>query len=88
MAFAATGLKMIAQGGAADAKVQRIYAYTTGDADSAVVADGYFDGILDNGLQVGDIIIASCNVDGTPTFRYYGVQVGGADVTVINCIIA
>ncbi len=65
--------------------VVKTYRMATDDTAGAVMAGGYFDGIFENGLNPGDVIIASCNLSGvTPSFRILGVTVGGADVTVVD----
>ncbi len=91
MALDLEGLKLFSIGGALGAgpgNVNNIYHYVTNDADTVVETDGYFDGILDNGLILGDIIFASLDLDGTPEFKAYVVAVGGADVTITPFLIA
>jgi hypothetical protein len=91
MAYDAEGLVSVSVGGAvgtAPGNRKNIYHYATNDADTVVETDGYFDGILGDGLNVGDIIIASLDVDGTPEIKMYIVTVGGADVTVAAMPIA
>lgn len=58
------------------------YAYFTNDTASAVETNGYFDGVLNDGLKANDIIAAYMDIDGTPVAKEYLVTVGGADVTV------
>lgn len=62
--------------------VVNTYRYATNDTATVVETDGHFDGILENGLNVGDFIFASMDLDGTPAGKTYMVTVGGADVTV------
>lgn len=91
MAFAQSGLKLTCLGGAigtGEGSVKNIYHYATNDADTVVEANGYFDGVTGDPLNVGDIIIASLDVDGTPEVKIYIVSVGGADVTVTAMLIA
>lgn len=59
------------------------YSYTTNDTAATVVADGYFDGALNNGLRAGDIIFANLDMDGTPDFKIYRITAGGADVAIV-----
>lgn len=83
MAFDHDSLRCIADGGVApNGNQAHIYHYMTTDADTDVEADGYFDGVLNDGLAVGDVILASIDVDGTPELKSYIVTVGGANVTV------
>lgn len=60
------------------------FSYTSNDNATAVQANGYFDGALDDGLKPGDHIFASLNMGGTPSGRHYIVTVGGADVTIVD----
>lgn len=69
--------------GDAPGNINQVYWYRTNDADTVVEADGYFDGVLNDGLNVGDLIFAECDVDGTEELKLYRVTVGGADVTVV-----
>lgn len=85
MAFAQTGLKAIATGGAVDTgsgSVKTIYSYVTNDTAELVEADGYFDGIANDPLVAGDVIMAVVDADGSPGHRMYVVTVGGGDVTI------
>lgn len=62
--------------------VQKHWSLKTNDTATAVQADGYFDGC---GVDAGDLIYATVNMGGaTPSFRLYGVTVGGGDVTVVT----
>lgn len=69
--------------GTAPGNVNQIYWYRTNDADTVVEANGYFDGVLNDGLNVGDLIFAEIDVDGIEELKLYRVTVGGADVTVV-----
>ena len=60
----------------------KIYSYATNDDKTAVEANAYFDGALDNGLNVGDLIRAIMDFDGTLLFKDYIVTAGGADVAI------
>jgi hypothetical protein len=62
--------------------VKRFYTYVTNDLQSAVEANAYFDGALDNGLNAGDVIFAIMDDDGTPLFKAYFITAGGADVAI------
>lgn len=82
MAFNADGLRCFSDGGIANGVQNHLYHYATTDADTAIEADGYFDGVLDDGLAVGDFILASVDVDGAAEGKLYYVTAGGADVAV------
>ncbi len=91
MAYIEAGLVKIAFGGALSTgggSVRSLYHYITNDADTVVETDGYFDGITNDPLLVGDIIFASLDIDGTAEFKAYIVSVGGSDVTVVPFLIA
>ena len=64
--------------------VNNQYFMSTNDTAAAIETDGYFDGAFDNGLNKGDVIIASVDIDGTIDLKMYQVTVGGADVTVAS----
>lgn len=81
MAFDKKGFQRAAIGGAIGAAaggIRSIYHYATGDAAAAVEAAGYFNGIPDAPLKVGDIIVAALGIGGTPQSKVYGVTTGGA----------
>ena len=81
MAFLASGLQQFNAGGAVGSgagSVKKLWHYATADADTAVEADGYFDGTA---LNVGDIVIASLGVGGTEEVKIYIVSVGTGDPT-------
>lgn len=61
---------------------KRVYALVTNDTKTVVEANGYFDGILSNGLNAGDVILGLLDDDGTPLLKLYLVTAGGADVAV------
>jgi hypothetical protein len=85
MAFIQSGLKAIAIGGAVSTgagSVCTIYSYVTNDTAELVEANGYFDGIDNDPLVVGDVIMAVVDEDGSPGHRMYVVTVGGGDVTI------
>jgi hypothetical protein len=90
MAYNAQGLKLMVDGGSIagsgypnPASCKSIYSYVTNDDAETVEADGYFDGIANDPLVAGDIILAALDIDGSPTARTYVVSVGGGDVTVV-----
>jgi len=62
--------------------VQMIYSYRTNDTTGDVETDGYFDGVLNDGLKLGDVIFVVSDEDGTPAFNAYVVTSGGADVAI------
>lgn len=77
------GLRLVHNGGVSAGGARlRIWSYITDDADTVVEGDGYFDGVEDNGLVAGDIIMAVVSAGGTKELKNYIVRVGGADVTV------
>lgn len=59
-----------------------LYFLSTNDTAAAVETDGYFDGVLDDGLAEGDVIISALDLDGTSLLKIYFVTAGGADVAV------
>lgn len=59
------------------------YGYITNDAIETILADGYFDGALANGLAAHDNIRVFADNDGNPEIYDLMVTVGGADVTVV-----
>lgn len=67
---------------AAVAGSRRKFYLVTNDDAATVEADGYLDGVFNNGLQKGDIIEASLDNDGTATGKLYIVTAGGADVAI------
>lgn len=93
MAFAASGLKKIMDGGAlgtGPGNVASIYHYITNDADTVVEANAYFD---TTDMKKGDLVFASIDIDGTPEMKGYIVSVGTGDkssndVTVVPFLIA
>lgn len=90
MAYLTAGLKMLNPGGAIGAgegSSKDIYHYATNDIDTVVQTDGYFDDIDGDPLVVGDLILASLDVDGTPEVKIYIVTVGGSDVTIVPMAI-
>jgi hypothetical protein len=88
MAFAASGLKMMAVGGAVstgDGSAKNIWHYATNDADTVVETNAYFDGA---GPGPGDLIWASLDLDGTAEVKAYVVTGTKADVGLTAMLIA
>lgn len=89
MAYNKDGFQRMAIGGAIAAtfpdagSVKSLYSYVTNDTLGQMLADGYFDGIEGDPLQVGDLILAAYDADGTPGSALLIVTVGGGDVTVV-----
>lgn len=87
MAYEFDALTAIAEGSRAAAGGQRntIFHYSTNDTHAVVIGANYFDPAAAF-LQVGDIIMASCDLDGTPTLRQYMVSAisGAGAVTIIQ----
>ncbi len=82
MAFDAEGLIQFNSGGAIAGAggtltaVKKIWHYATNDADTVVEANGYFD---NTEMGLGDLILASLDIDGTPEVKFYIVSVGTGD---------
>lgn len=78
-------LRLIATGpsaGGASGESMNVFLLCSDDTASAVEANGYFDGVLGNGLAKGDLIFATLDHDGTIASKVYQVVAGGADVSV------
>ncbi len=81
MAVLKANMIIVAQGNG-----KKVYLYQTNDTHANLITDGYFDALYPYiNLEVGDLIIALVDMDGTPYIYEYGVSVGGADVTVFTC---
>ena len=81
MAFDSNGLINFNSGGALGAggtltSVKSLWHYATNDADTAVEANGYFDS---TGMALGDLVLASLDLDGTPEVKLYVVSAGTGD---------
>lgn len=96
MAFDVEGLIVFSTGGAvagaggALTSVNKLWHYSTGDADTVVEADGYFD---TTEMALGDLVLCSLGVGGTEEVKIYIVSVGtgdrvGNDVTLVAMLIA
>ncbi len=75
MPFDSKGLRRLSHGGvvgAGSANIQSLWHYATNDAAAVVEAANYFNSAAGS-LVVGDIILASIDIDGTPTARKYVV---------------
>ncbi len=80
MAYASAGLVLISQGaaiGTGSGSSKSVYFYTTNDADTVVEAGAYFD---TTDFALGDAVLATMDVDGTPEFKAYVVSVGTGDI--------
>lgn len=76
MAFSTFGFKTITHIGSAAGAAgsnRSLHAYVTNDDAAAVETTSYFDGIAER-LKVGDIIMVSLDMDGTPAGRNYVVS--------------
>ena len=82
MAFDVEGLIVYNSGGAEAGQggtltgVKKLWHYATNDADTVVEADGYFDSTE---MGLGDIVLTSLDLDGTPEVKGYIVSVGTGD---------
>ncbi|WP_336800487.1 hypothetical protein [Kaistia sp. MMO-174] len=85
MAFDLKGLRRAVLGGTvgSGAGSQRsIYHYATNDDAATVETAGYFNGLASD-LVVGDVIMASLDLDGTPVFKNYMVTANTGTVVTI-----
>jgi len=88
MAFAASGLVLVAQGGSLGAGTnKKKWFYCTNDAQAVVETDGYFDAISAE-METGDCIEVSGDTDGTPFLYSYVTVVTTGDVALTGAIIA
>lgn len=58
--------------GAGNASVITLWQFATNDLATAVEAAGFFNGLADS-MAVGDVILASMDLDGTPVMKTYTV---------------
>ncbi len=83
MAFDVEGLIAYNMGGAEAGQggtltgVKKLWHYATNDADTVVEANGYFD---NTEMGLGDILLCSLDLDGTPEVKTYIVSVGSGDL--------
>lgn len=76
-------LRMIDSGhGPSSGDTNAIFRLDTNDTAEVVEADGYFDGLLGDGIKAGDIIHGTLDRDGTKEGKTYFVTAGGADVAI------
>jgi hypothetical protein len=62
--------------------VPMIYHYQSNDSLATITGNGYFDGVLNDDLKAGDVIITNYDMDGTPGLAILLVTSGGSDVSV------
>ncbi len=86
MAFEVDGMKRIITGpalGSGGSSVKSFWMYVTNDTAADVQTSGYFNPFVAQ-LQVGDQIMASLDLDGTPAGRIYLVSAKTATaITVV-----
>lgn len=86
MAFSKFGFKTITHIGSAAGAAgtnRSLHAYVTNDDAAAVETSNYFNGISER-VKVGDIIMVSLDMDGTPAGRNYVVSSNTAGVVAIT----
>lgn len=86
MAFNAYGFKTVTHIGSVDGSAgsnRALHAYVTNDDKAAIETAGYFNSLSDR-LKVGDIILASADMDGTPALYGYVVSSNAAGVVGIT----
>lgn len=67
-----------------NSNIPRLFGYSTTDLASEVQVAGYFDDLV-NQVEVGDLIYAHVDTDGTPAFMLYPVVSNdGTTVDVSN----
>lgn len=85
MAFALTGLKCISHVGSIGTgagSVRKVFSYITNDDAATVQAAGYFNSVASS-FAVGDVVIASLDLDGTPLAKMYVVTAASASAVTI-----
>lgn len=85
MAFALTGLKCISHLGSigtGSGSVKKLFSYVTNDDAATVQAAGYFNSVAAQ-FSVGDVIIASLDLDGSPLMKNYVVTAASATAVTI-----
>lgn len=85
MAFNLTGLGVVSTTGAignGPKTVRKVYHYVTNDDASTVQATGYFNSIWDQ-FSIGDVMLASLDLDGTPVFKAYMITAASASGVTI-----
>jgi len=84
MALSAENLRRISFGGSTAAGQQNgLWALSTNDAAAAVDAANYFDSFAAQ-LKVGDLILGSLDLDGTPVPRIYMVTANSGTVVTVS----
>lgn len=76
MAFNAYGFKTITHTGSVDGSAgsnRALHAYVTNDDQAGVETANYFDAVIKR-LKVGDVIMVSWDMDGTPGGAFYAVS--------------
>lgn len=84
MTFTAAGMKRLTHIGAigtGGASVRSLWSYVTNDDAATLETANYFDEFLSE-FRLGDQIIASIDLDGTPTIRVYVVTSVTSHVTI------
>lgn len=83
MAFDAKSLALVAGGGGQF----RLWHYKTNDLATDVDTAGYFNG-ASRYVQVGDVIIAHVDADGTPAFGQFAVVSNAAGVVDVANMVS
>lgn len=88
MAFNLKSLVLSTQSNRDDGTFTRKYFYSSTDASATVLAAGYFNA-AGTRLAVGDIIVVSCGIGGTPATLVLRVTAAtaGSNFTVANAIV-
>lgn len=75
MAFTRSGFRVVAFGGSVSASTRpiQICSYVSNEALATIVADNYFDPLV-NEVAVGDQIMISADLDGTPATQTVMVE--------------
>lgn len=85
MAFYANGFKTISHTGTPDgttASMRSLHAYVSNDDKAAVIGSNYFLSIYSR-LKVGDIILASLDIDGSPVLWIFMVTASSSTSVTI-----
>lgn len=73
--------------GTGKGSVRSVWAYITNDADTVVETSGYFNTAVDE-MKVGDMILCSIDLDGTPEGKIYMVTANNGTAVTIALIKA
>lgn len=90
MSFNAKGFKTISHIGSVDGSAgsnRSLHAYVTNDDAAGVETSGYFNELVSR-LKVGDIIMVSLDMDGTPGGRNYVVSSNNGTAVGITAFAA